>query len=217
MPVGQRLAHQELLRALSGLVVVVDDAVVGGLEAVELLGLAADRQRREQHVVLGVGAGVSSSPAIQHVEGIARLHLVLEVDVVGVDADQVFDHRARDLVAQRGLVDALVEPHALAVVLFVVVGCRTTTRVHAGDVDRDVLAHVGQRDHRLDRAVADDDDADRLHARGRRSAATRMRSFWPSFRPLSRPRGAERRGDRRDLVGRRAEVAAGSWRCSRPS
>src|SRR5262252_3789906 len=32
------LAHQELLRALAALVVVVDDAVVGGLEAVVLLG-----------------------------------------------------------------------------------------------------------------------------------------------------------------------------------
>ena len=36
------LAHQELLRALAGLVIVVDDAVVGGLEAVVFLGLAAD-------------------------------------------------------------------------------------------------------------------------------------------------------------------------------
>ena len=58
-----RLAHQELLRALAGLVVVVDDAVVGGLEAIELLDLAAGGQRGEQHVVLGVAVGVSSSPA----------------------------------------------------------------------------------------------------------------------------------------------------------
>ena len=40
---GHRLAHQELLRALSGLVVVVDDAVVGGLEAIVLALLAAGR------------------------------------------------------------------------------------------------------------------------------------------------------------------------------
>jgi hypothetical protein len=32
------LAHQELLRALSGLVVIVVDAVVGGLEAIVFLG-----------------------------------------------------------------------------------------------------------------------------------------------------------------------------------
>ena len=35
MPVGDGLAHQELLRALAGLVVVVDDAVVGGLKAID--------------------------------------------------------------------------------------------------------------------------------------------------------------------------------------
>ena len=51
MPSADRLAHQELLRALAGLVVVVDDAVVGRQIAIELLGLAADGQRREQHVV----------------------------------------------------------------------------------------------------------------------------------------------------------------------
>ena len=51
MPTADRLAHQELLRALAGLVVVVDDAVVGRLEAVEFLGLAADGERREQHFV----------------------------------------------------------------------------------------------------------------------------------------------------------------------
>src|SRR5256885_1696374 len=37
-----RLAHQELLRALPGLVVVIDHGVVGGLETVILLGFAAD-------------------------------------------------------------------------------------------------------------------------------------------------------------------------------
>ena len=46
------LADQELLRALAGLVIVVDDAVVGALVAVVFLGFAADRERGEQHVVL---------------------------------------------------------------------------------------------------------------------------------------------------------------------
>src|SRR5215218_544757 len=41
---GDRLADQELLRALSGLVVVIDDAVVGGLEAIVFLELAAGGQ-----------------------------------------------------------------------------------------------------------------------------------------------------------------------------
>ena len=121
--VRQRLADQELLRALAGLVVIVDDVVVGGLEAIEFLGLAADRERREQHVVAWSRRRRRLFLAgIQHLEGIAGLHLALEIDVVGIDADHVVDHRARNLVAQRGLVDALVEPHAGAVVLLVVAG-----------------------------------------------------------------------------------------------
>ena len=90
---GDRLAHQELLRALAGLVVVVDQAVVGRLEAVELLGLAADRERGEQHVVAAVGGRRLVLAGIEHFEGIARLHLALEIDVVGVDADQILDDR----------------------------------------------------------------------------------------------------------------------------
>src|SRR5690606_33499605 len=41
--VGDWLAYQEFLRALAGLVIVIDEAVVGRLEAIELLGLAAGR------------------------------------------------------------------------------------------------------------------------------------------------------------------------------
>ena len=58
-----RLADQELLRALAGLVVVVDQAVVRRLEAIEFLRLAADGEGGKQHVVAAVGGGVSSSPA----------------------------------------------------------------------------------------------------------------------------------------------------------
>ena len=58
---------------------------------------------------------------VEHVEGIARLHLALEIDVVGVDLDHVLDDAARHLVAHRGLVDALVEPHAGAVIVVIVV------------------------------------------------------------------------------------------------
>ena len=192
-----RLAHQELLRALSGLVVVVDDAVVGGLELVVLLGLAAGGQRGEHHVVLVV-------LAVQHVEGIARLRLVLEVDVVGIDADQRLDHRFRHVVAERGLVDALVEPHALAVILVVVAGVGNK-RVHAGDVDRDVFAHVGQRHHRVDRAVAHHDDADRLLTPGDRGGDqdTELLAFLQSVEAAAR---TERRSDRRDFVRRAPDL-----------
>src|SRR5207253_7279753 len=52
---ADRLAHQELLRALAALVVVVDHAVVARLETVEALGLAADRERGEQDLAARVG------------------------------------------------------------------------------------------------------------------------------------------------------------------
>ena len=49
---------------------------------------------------LGVSAGASLGVAgVEHVERVAGLCLVLKVDVVGVDADQVVDHRPRHLIA----------------------------------------------------------------------------------------------------------------------
>ncbi len=87
MPAIDRFAHQELLRALAGLVVIVDQPVVRRLEAVEFLDFPADGERREQHVVAAVGARRFFFAGVQHFEGVARLHLALEVDVVGVDAD----------------------------------------------------------------------------------------------------------------------------------
>src|SRR6266516_4878318 len=118
--VVDRLADQELLRALAGLVVIVDHGVVGGLETVVFLGLAADREGGEQHLALfGIG-GAFVFAGKEHVEGVAGLHLALEIDVVGVDANHVFDDSWRHLVAQRGLIDALIKPHPGPVVIIVV-------------------------------------------------------------------------------------------------
>ena len=78
---SDRLAHQELLRALAGFVVVVDDAVVRGLETIELLGLAAERECSKQHVAAVVGFLPFFLAGKEHLERIARLHLALEIDV----------------------------------------------------------------------------------------------------------------------------------------
>src|SRR4029077_12976547 len=101
------------LRALSGLVIIVVSAVVRRLIAIVLLRLAADGQRSIAHVIAALAALVLG---IKEVEGIPGMHLALEVYIVGVDADEFLDHRVRHIVAQRGLVNALVEPHAAAVV-----------------------------------------------------------------------------------------------------
>src|SRR6266576_2465367 len=94
----------------------------------------------------------------EHVKGIAGLYLALEVDVVGVDADHVLDDAWRHLVAQRGLVNALIEPHAGAVVIVViaVVG-GFGDGVHALHVDGDVFAEIGQRGDRFDGGIVGDD------------------------------------------------------------
>jgi hypothetical protein len=85
------LADQKLLRALAGLVIVVDDAVVGALEAIVFLGFAAHRERSEQHVVLFADGHAFVFAGKEHVERVARRHLALEIDVVGVDLDHVVD------------------------------------------------------------------------------------------------------------------------------
>ena len=101
----------------------------------------------------------------------------------------------RNLVAQRGLVDALIEPHAGAVVIVVVVSAAAVSATSVFDalhVDRDVFADIGQRDHGLDRRIRwRRSTRYRLQplAGARPAGAIRMRSFWPSLRPPSRPRG----------------------------
>ena len=200
---GDRLAHQKFLRALSGLVIVIVGAVVGGLEVVVLLGVAADRERGVTHLVLVLDVLVVG---IEHLERVARLHLALEVDVVGIDADQLLDHRFRHVVAQRRLVEALVEPDALAVVL---AACRRSLRrlrIDVADVDRNVFAGVGQSRGRGDRAVADYNDAQRLVMAGtqRRHQHAQPLAFLDAALGGQR---AEHGDDLLDLVGRGAELA----------
>ncbi len=116
-----RLAHQEFLRAFAAIVIIVVLAVVGGAEVVVFLALAADGQRRIAHLMGAVAVGVLG---IEHVERVARLHFALEVDIVGIDADHFVDHRLRNVVAQRGLVQALIERHAAVRLIDVLVLAR---------------------------------------------------------------------------------------------
>lgn len=88
------------------------------------------------------------------------MHLALEVDVVGVDPDHVLDDACRHLVAHRGLVDALVQPHPGSIVIIIVVGGRGfVDGIHALHVDGDVFAEIGQRGHGFDAGFVGDDDA----------------------------------------------------------
>ena len=62
-----RLAHQEFLRALAGVIVVVDGAVVVRLIAVIFFDLSAHRERGIEHFALGVG-GRLVFPGVEHLE-----------------------------------------------------------------------------------------------------------------------------------------------------
>ena len=212
---ADRLAHQELLRALAGLVVVVDDAVVGRLIAIEFLGFAADGQRREQHVVVArVGVLVAR---IQHLEAIARRRAALEVDVVGIDAHQIVDHRARDLVAQRGLVDALIEPHRRGVVLVVLLGLRDlgAAAAQALHVDRRRTCRCRTARPRLRRAVADHDHAhDAQPAAVGREQDAQLLSLAQAAVASAGPENGDKRAD---IFGPKRPDRAGWSRRTRPS
>ncbi len=152
------------------------------------LRLAADGERGVAHLVLAVAVLIVG---IEHVEGIARLHFALEVDIVGVDADQFLDHGIRHVVAQRGLVEALIEPHAGAVVLLVFAVSRGHLGVDIADIDGNIFAGVGQRRCR-EGAIAGQSPA--MMTRSgcmwpMPAAAMSTRSFWPSLRPPSRAGG----------------------------
>ena len=106
---GHRLPHQELLRALALVVIEVDDAVVGGAEAVEALADAVERERGEQHLRLGrIGAVLGQR--VEDLERVAGADARLEVDVIGEDADELVDQLRRHFLLERGLVDGVVEP-----------------------------------------------------------------------------------------------------------
>src|SRR5204862_8180994 len=132
----------EFLRAHAALVIIVVGAVVGGLEMVIALGVAADRERGIAHLVAAFAALVAG---IQNVEAVAGQRFALEIDAVGEDADQLGNHRARHIVAQRGFVDALIEPHAGPVVGRSIVAGLGVLGIDVADVDRDIFAEIGER------------------------------------------------------------------------
>src|SRR5262249_19065022 len=119
---------------------------------------------------------------------------------------QRLDHGARNLVPQRGLVDALIEPHAGAVVFLFLVVLRGG-RLGALHVDRHVFAEVGQRHHGLDRGVADQDEPYRLKALAALDGREQDAQLGTLPEAAVAAPAAEHAGDRLDLVRRRAEVA----------
>src|SRR4029079_15180093 len=82
------LAHQELFGAASLLVIVVDDAVIAGSEAIEAFGHPAKGERREQNFGLGGVAILRIGERVEDLEGIAGRDAGLEVDVERKDADE---------------------------------------------------------------------------------------------------------------------------------
>ena len=162
-----RLADQEFARRSAVLVVIVDQAVVGRLEAIIFEHLIAHRHRREQQLgtridVVGLGD--------ERRDRIAGLGGALEVDVVDESANHFVDDRARQALLERGLVDALIEAHA-AVVRLVRIGALARPGV-AAQRHRHVGAVVVEGDRRLELLVGVDRNA-RDRRRLPRGAAAR--------------------------------------------
>src|SRR6266567_4501420 len=176
--VRDRLAYQEFLRALPALVVVVDEIVVAGLIAIEFSGFPTGGQQREQHLRFAVLAGIFVVAGKQDLEGIAGLDPALEVDIVGIDAYEIVDHRARYVIAQPCLVDALIKSNSLAVVVVVAAGGGDSVGV--AHIDGHVFAELGPRDHGLDRGVGGDDDAHRPQPYPSLAGASSTRNLYPS-------------------------------------
>src|SRR5262249_23557671 len=103
------------------------------------------------------------------------------------------------------LVDALIEPNALAVVVIVVAGGRHA--VGAAHIDGNVFAHLRPCHHRLDGGVGGDDDAYRPQpyaiAPRREQNAQLVAVPWAAVFPAP----AERRRYRFDIARRPAHLA----------
>src|SRR5680860_1323712 len=105
-----RIAHQELLGAVAVLVIVVD-RVVGGAEAIEFAVLAADGHGGVEQ--LAHPAVAHAVVVEEHFKRVAGAGLLLEVDVVGVHAQQLEDDVGGELLFEGGLVEALIQGGAV--------------------------------------------------------------------------------------------------------
>src|SRR4029078_1701660 len=99
------LAPREVLGAGALLVIVVDDAVIAGAEAIEALGHPAKGECREQNFGIGGVAVLRGGEGVERLEGVAGRDAGLEVDVESKDADELVDERRRDLLLERRLID----------------------------------------------------------------------------------------------------------------
>ena len=142
-----RIAHQELLRAVALLVIVVDDAV-GGAEAIEAAGVAVDGHRGVEQLAHLAAALAVIGHVEEHVERVAGLHLLLEVDVVGMDAEQLEDGVGRNVLALGCVIEARIERGALLLLgafggeAALLVGDDEVAAVVAGDAGEMLVAGV---------------------------------------------------------------------------
>jgi hypothetical protein len=133
----------------------------------------------------------------------------LEIYVIGIDLDKLVDDGAGNVIAQPGLVDALVEPDAGPAVIIVVILGFLGRRLRHLDINADIpVVDVGQRHHRLDAVlVIDQHDPHRLQALGaayRRQQDAQLLAFLE----IAVARAVAEHGvDGPDFLGDRAEIA----------
>ena len=150
---------RNFLQRAPGLVEELDAAVVA-LIAIDPPDLAADGQRRVEE--LGTLGRAFLVLGVEDLEIVAVRDPALEIDVVAEDAHQLLDRLPRQLVLQRRLVEAVIEPDAALLgvaVLAVGVGLRRLLGLAFLDRrrHRDEGAAVVHRRDRLDAALAEQD------------------------------------------------------------
>ena len=146
------VAHQELLRAGSVLVIEVD-RIVRGTEAIELTSLATHRHGGVEHLAGFVAAGAIALE--ENFERVAGANLLLEVHIVRMDPQQLHDDVGRKFLLKRRLVEALVERGA--------VRGRNDDFVERCDRGGQIVSvAVARRRHNMLAGFVEDADADRL-------------------------------------------------------
>src|SRR5665811_2145710 len=152
-----RIAHQELLGAVAVLVIVVD-RIVRSAEAIEFAVLAADGYGGVKQ--LAHSAVAHAVVVEEHFEGVAGAGLLLEVDVVGVDAQQLENDVGGELLVEGGLVEALIQGGAVGGALDLDLAVR---RLGGGEI---VAVAVAGRADDVVAVFVEDADTNRLHLAG---------------------------------------------------
>src|SRR5262249_9119732 len=123
-------------------------------------------------------------------------------------ADQIFNDRAWDAVAQSGLVDALIKANARRVVLVAAVfGIFSNLGIDISYVDRNIFAGVRERDDSVDRRFAGNNHTHWLQPLAAPDGCHQNAQLLTFLDSSVEPAWSQNTHDGSDVGGDRAEIA----------